>query len=48
MDLSPFERINPCGYAALATTDLFTIGVEVSWQDMADLLGNKLAISLMP
>ncbi len=48
MDLSPFERINPCGYAGLATTDLFTIGVEVSWQDMADLLGNKLAISLMP
>ena len=48
MDLSPFERINPCGYAGLTTTDLFTIGVEVSWQDMADLLGNKLAISLMP
>jgi lipoyl(octanoyl) transferase len=48
MDLSPFERINPCGYAGLATTDLFTIGVEVSWQDMADLLGSKLAISLMP
>ena len=48
MDLSPFERINPCGYAGLATTDLFTIGVEVSWQDMADVLGSKLATSLMP
>ena len=48
MDLSPFERINPCGYAGLATTDLFTIGVEVSWQDMADVLGSKLATSLIP
>jgi lipoyl(octanoyl) transferase len=48
MDLSPFERINPCGYAGLATTDLFTIGVDVSWQDMADVLGSKLATSLMP
>jgi lipoyl(octanoyl) transferase len=48
MDLSPFERINPCGYAGLATTDLFTIGIEVSWQDVADVLGSKLATSLMP
>jgi lipoyl(octanoyl) transferase len=48
MDLSPFERINPCGYAGLATTDLFTIGVEVSWQDVADVLGSKLATSLIP
>jgi lipoyl(octanoyl) transferase len=48
MDLSPFERINPCGYAGLATTDLFTIGVEVSLQDVADVLGSKLATSLMP
>ena len=48
MDLSPFERINPCGYAGLATTDLFTIGIEVSWQEMADVLGSKLATSLMP
>lgn len=48
MDLTPFERINPCGYAGLATTDLFTIGIEVSWQEMADLLGSKLATSLIP
>ena len=48
MDLSPFERINPCGYAGLATTDLFTIGIEVSWQDVADVLGSKLATFLMP
>ena len=48
MDLSPFSRINPCGYEGLATTDLFTIGIEVSWQEMADVLGSKLATSLMP
>ena len=48
MDLSPYQRINPCGYAGLATTDLFTIGIEVSWQEMADVLGSKLATSLMP
>ena len=48
MDLSPFSRINPCGYAGLATTDLFTIGIEVNWQEVADVLGSKLATSLMP
>jgi lipoyl(octanoyl) transferase len=48
MDLSPFSRINPCGYAGLATTDLFTIGVAVSWQDVADMLGSKLSNSFMP
>jgi lipoate-protein ligase B len=30
MDLSPFEAINPCGYAGLRTVDLSTIGVHVS------------------
>jgi len=48
MDLSPFARINPCGYAGLPTTDLFTIGVDISWQEVADVLGSKLATTLMP
>ena len=48
MDLSPFERINPCGYAGLQTTDLFTMGVDVSWQDAADVLGQKLVNYLSP
>ncbi|MBY0467478.1 MAG: lipoyl(octanoyl) transferase LipB, partial [Burkholderiaceae bacterium] len=26
MDLSPFQRIDPCGYAGLATVDLATLG----------------------
>ena len=48
MDLEPFSRINPCGYAGLQTTDLSTIGVSVSWQDAADVLGHKLKSYLQP
>jgi lipoyl(octanoyl) transferase len=48
MDLEPFSRINPCGYAGLVTTDLSTIGVSVSWQEAADVLGHKLVNHLEP
>lgn len=48
MDLEPFARINPCGYVALQTVDLSTIGVAVSWQDAADVLCHKLATYLAP
>jgi lipoyl(octanoyl) transferase len=48
MDLRPFEGINPCGYASLRTVDLSTIGVQASWQEVADLLGRKLAAYLSP
>ncbi|MES2415707.1 MAG: lipoyl(octanoyl) transferase LipB [Pseudomonadota bacterium] len=48
MDLEPFYRINPCGYAGLKTTDLSTIGVSASWQDAADVLGQKLDTFLAP
>ncbi|WP_296511064.1 lipoyl(octanoyl) transferase LipB [Rhodoferax sp.] len=48
MDLEPFSRINPCGYTQLQTIDLSTIGVQVSWQDAADVLGQKLATYLAP
>ena len=48
MDLSPFERINPCGYAGLQTVDLSTMGVSVSWQEAAELFGRKLAAALSP
>ena len=48
MDLSPFERINPCGYPGLRTVDLSTIGVSVSWQEAADVLSQKLATYLAP
>jgi lipoyl(octanoyl) transferase len=48
MDLSPFQQINPCGFAGLQTTDLFTMGVDVGWQDAADILGEKLRLYLAP
>jgi lipoyl(octanoyl) transferase len=48
MDLEPFQRINPCGYAGLQTTDLSTIGVSASWQEAADALGSKLVTYLSP
>ena len=48
MDLEPFSRINPCGYAGLTTTDLSTIGVTVSWQEAADVLSQKLVTYLAP
>ncbi len=43
MDLQPFERINPCGYAGLRTVDLATLGVVADWAQAADLLGRRLA-----
>lgn len=46
MDLEPFSRINPCGYAGLATTDLAQLGVQVSWQDVAETLSGKLCTYL--
>jgi lipoyl(octanoyl) transferase len=48
MDLEPFDRINPCGYARLKTVDLSTMGVSVSWNDAADVLSHKLATYLAP
>ena len=48
MDLSPFSRIDPCGYPSLQTVDLSTIGVSVSWQEAADVLSQKLVTYLSP
>ncbi len=48
MDLEPFSRINPCGYAGLRTVDLSTIGVDVPWHDAAQVLGRKLDALLSP
>ena len=48
MDLEPFCRINPCGYAGLQTVDLSTIGVSADWQDAANVLGHKLSTYLAP
>ena len=46
MDLQPFERINPCGYAGLKTVDLFTIGIETTWEEAAQVLATELSARL--
>ena len=46
MDLEPFSRIHPCGYAGLATVDLSTIGVPTTWNDAAHRLGEQLTALL--
>ena len=42
MDLEPFVRINPCGYAGLRTVDLATLGVRAEPQAVADVLAERL------
>lgn len=48
MDLSPFSRIDPCGYTGLATVDLSTIGVTTTWDEAACALSERLCSSLSP
>lgn len=48
MDLQPFRRIDPCGYAGLETVDLSTIGVSTTWEEAARVLAAKLAAHLAP
>ncbi len=38
MDLSPYQRINPCGYQGLQVTDLAHCGVSVPWQQAGEAL----------
>ncbi|WP_236903971.1 lipoyl(octanoyl) transferase LipB [Comamonas serinivorans] len=42
MDLNPFLRINPCGYAGLPTVDLSTIGVSATVAEVGQRLGTHL------
>lgn len=48
MDLQPFDRINPCGYAGLATVDLARLGVHADWNEAATRLAQRLAAQLAP
>jgi lipoyl(octanoyl) transferase len=48
MDLEPFSRINPCGYAGLQTVDMASLGVAASWDEVATVLAQKLAAYLAP
>ena len=48
MDLEPFERINPCGNSGLKTVDLSTIGVQTTWDEAAQVLGQEHSPFLQP
>lgn len=48
MDLEPFTRINPCGYAGLQTVDLRTLGVAARWDETAARLATELERLLQP
>ena len=46
MDLSPFEAIDPCGYAGLKVTQTKDLGVEADTQTLGELLLQKLTAKL--
>jgi lipoyl(octanoyl) transferase len=46
MDLEPFLRINPCGYAGMRTVDMATMGVREPWQHVADRLCDSIESQL--
>jgi lipoyl(octanoyl) transferase len=48
MDLEPYSRIDPCGYAGLQTVDLRTLGVPVGWDEAAAELARQLQKRLQP
>ena len=48
MDLEPYSRINPCGYANLPTADLPTIGAQTTWSEAAGVLACTLSAFLAP
>lgn len=48
MDLEPFGRIDPCGYAGLATVDLARLGVPATWNEAADRLAQRLVGQFTP
>jgi lipoyl(octanoyl) transferase len=48
VDLAPFHRINPCGYAGLETTSLDNLGLRVETAAVADVLVDRLVAQLSP
>ena len=42
MDLEPFSRINPCGYAGLAVTQMRDCGAIFGKQDKMQVIGDQL------
>lgn len=48
MELEPYSRINPCGYAGLQTVDLSTMGVRAQPDDVAAVWAHFLQALLAP
>jgi lipoyl(octanoyl) transferase len=46
MDLVPYQAINPCGYAGMAVTDMATLGVRASMDDVMNALSQHLITQL--
>lgn len=46
MDLSPFEAIDPCGYAGLKVTQTRDVGMAADAQTIGELLLHKLSTNL--
>lgn len=47
MDLTPFQDINPCGYAGLETTDMASCGIDLSLTQAANALVRHLEAQLL-
>ncbi|KAF0284457.1 lipoyl(octanoyl) transferase LipB [Spiribacter roseus] len=48
MDLAPFNRINPCGHAGMAVTDLATLGVDCTVAQAREGLTRAVVARLSP
>lgn len=48
LDPSAFDRINPCGYPGLGITDLYQQGIDIAWNEAADILERHLRHQLYP
>jgi lipoyl(octanoyl) transferase len=46
MDLTPFDAIDPCGYAGLPVTQTKDLGIKKNTQEMGELLLKKLSDKL--
>ena len=48
MDLEPFTRIDPCGYAGLRAVDLRSLGVDAALREAGQRLAHSLQALLTP
>jgi lipoyl(octanoyl) transferase len=46
MDLTPFEAIDPCGYAGLSMTQTKSLGIQLTSEQVGDVLLNLLKAKL--